>query len=141
MEYIDHAKREFLKAGYKPIEEAEDGPNKWIQVDVLELLQVLSKQGHSGFSINYVLSYFSALAKFEPLPPLTYDIEGHVVPEPTKLNKAAPESKCLCMSCTYEYHRCDANPVSATDYIAMRNAVIKCDQYKPKHFCSREEKY
>jgi len=28
---IEHAKREFLKLGYLPIEECEDDPNKWIQ--------------------------------------------------------------------------------------------------------------
>lgn len=71
MSYVEHAKKEFLALGYSPIEECEDDPNKWIQENVLELLQVLSNQGHSGFSINYVVDYFSKLAKFEPLSPLT----------------------------------------------------------------------
>ena len=71
MGYIDHAKREFLAVGYKPIEECEDGPNKWIQENILELLEVLGKQGHSGTSIHFVVDYFSKLAKFEPLCPLS----------------------------------------------------------------------
>ena len=73
MGYIDHAKREFLAVGYKPIKECEDDPNKWIQENVLELLDVLSKQGHSGTSIHFVVDYFSKLAKFEPLCPLRGD--------------------------------------------------------------------
>jgi hypothetical protein len=68
---IDHAKREFLALGYKPIEEEEDGPNKWIQENVLELLQVFSEQGHSGFSAGYCINTFKKLANFEPLGPLT----------------------------------------------------------------------
>lgn len=73
MSYIEHAKREFLAMGYKPVDECEDGPNRWIQENVLELLEVLGTQGHSGFSINYVVEYFSQLAKFEPLCPLSGD--------------------------------------------------------------------
>jgi hypothetical protein len=67
---IRHAKREFLALGYKPIEECEDDPDKWIQENVLELLEVFSKQGHSGFSAPYCISMFSKLAKFEPMCPL-----------------------------------------------------------------------
>ena len=39
--------------------------------NVLELLQVFSEQGHSGFSGNYVLSVFNKLVHFKPLSPLT----------------------------------------------------------------------
>ena len=70
MGIIDHAKREFLKLGYKPIEECEDDPNKWIQESVLELLEVFSKQGHSGFSAPYAIRYFEKLANQEPLAPI-----------------------------------------------------------------------
>ena len=64
---VEHAKKEFLHAGYKPIEEEEDGPNKWIQENVLELLEVFAKQGHSGSSANYAVSCFSKLALQKPL--------------------------------------------------------------------------
>ena len=67
---IDHAKREFLKLGYKPVEECEDDPDKWIQESVLELLEVFSKQGHSGSSAPYAIHYFEKLAAFEPLAPV-----------------------------------------------------------------------
>jgi hypothetical protein len=67
---IEHAKREFLKLGYKPIEECEDDPDKWIQENVLELLEVFSKQGHSGSSAPYAISMFKKLANFDPIAPI-----------------------------------------------------------------------
>ena len=70
---IEHAKREFLALGYKPIEQCEDDPNKWIQENVLELLKVFSDQGHSGFSAPYAVRFFQKLALFEPLCPITGD--------------------------------------------------------------------
>ena len=73
MGYKEHAQREFLAVGYRPIAECEDGPDKWVQENVLELLDVLSEQGHSGTSIHFVVDYFSKLAKFEPLCPLNGD--------------------------------------------------------------------
>lgn len=55
-------------------ENAEDGPNKWMADNVLELLsllQLFSSQGHSGFSAPYCISIFTKLAKFENLSLLT----------------------------------------------------------------------
>lgn len=72
MSFIEHAKREFTALGYKPIDECEDDPNKWIQENVLELLEVFSKQGHSGSSAPYCINMFTKLARFEPLAPLTF---------------------------------------------------------------------
>ena len=68
---VRHAKREFLALGYKPIAECEEGPDKWVQQNVLELLGVFAEQGHSGFSAPWVISMFSKLANHEPLCPLT----------------------------------------------------------------------
>lgn len=67
---IKHAKREFLALGYKP-DDPEEGPDKWIQENVLELLRVFSAQGHSGSSAPYAIGMFSKLAAFEPLCPLS----------------------------------------------------------------------
>lgn len=67
---IEHAKREFLKLGYKPIEECEDDPDKWVQENVIELLEVFSKQGHSGSSAPYVINLFKKLANFFPVAPI-----------------------------------------------------------------------
>lgn len=75
---IEYAKREFLALGYKSIDEAEDGPDKWIQQNVLELLRVFSEQGHSGSSAPYCIGVFEKLAMYEPLGPLTgEDNEWH----------------------------------------------------------------
>jgi hypothetical protein len=68
---VEHAKRELLVLGYKPIDEEEDGPNKWMQESVLKLLHVFSEQGHSGSSAPYCVNLFKKLALFEPLGPLT----------------------------------------------------------------------
>lgn len=66
-----HARREFRAAGYIPLDqEQEDGPNKWIQDNVIELIRVFAKQGHSGMSAGYCIETFCKLAKFEPLVPL-----------------------------------------------------------------------
>jgi len=68
---VAFAKREFLVLGCKKIEEEEEGPNKRIKQDVIELLNIFSKQGHSGFSAPCCLDIFNKLARFEPLSPLT----------------------------------------------------------------------
>ena len=71
MNSIDKAKIEFLKLGYKPIEEYDqDDPDRWIQENVLELLEVFSKQGHSGFSAPYVINLFCKLAEHKTLSPI-----------------------------------------------------------------------
>ena len=78
---IKHAKREFEILGYIPLEqEQENGPNKWIQENVLELLEVFSKQGHSGSSAPFCVGYFEKLAMFKPLSPIKCDdAEWHEV--------------------------------------------------------------
>lgn len=67
---ISHAKKELLKLGYKPIDECDDNPDKWVQENVLELLEVFSKQGHSGSSAPYVINLFKKLALYEPVAPI-----------------------------------------------------------------------
>ena len=73
MDYIDYAKSELKHLGYKPIEECEDGPNKWIQENLLEILEKVSAQGHSGHSIHYLVNMLKKLILFRPLSPLTGD--------------------------------------------------------------------
>jgi hypothetical protein len=69
---LSHAKKEFLAAGYIPLDQKqEDDPNKWIQQNVLDLLSVFSTQGHSGFSASYCINTFETLASFKPLIPIT----------------------------------------------------------------------
>lgn len=68
MNLVEHAKVEFKAAGYDPDE--KDGPDRWIQENVIELLEVFSKQGHSGSSAPYCIEMFRKLASWEPLVPL-----------------------------------------------------------------------
>lgn len=49
----------------------KDSPNKWVADSTVELLAVLSSQGHSGSSIQFVLEFFKAMALFKPWGPLT----------------------------------------------------------------------
>lgn len=72
MSYIDHAKRELEILGYD-LNQTEEDPNKWICENVLELLEVFAKQGHSGSSAPYAIDMFSKLARHENLSPLTGD--------------------------------------------------------------------
>ncbi len=67
---VKHAKVELELLGYD-LNDKVEGPNKWMCENVLELLKVFSKQGHSGSSAPYCISLFSKLANFEPVCPLT----------------------------------------------------------------------
>lgn len=66
---LAHARRE-LGTIYD-LNDKEDGPNKWVVENILELLAVFSRQGHSGSSAPYVVSMFKSLAMFDPIGPLT----------------------------------------------------------------------
>ena len=98
-----HAQRELVAAGYK-LDDKEEGPNKWIQQDVLDLLAVFAMQGHSGSSAPYCVDVFAKLAKYEPLVPLSGDESewfdhgdghcqnkrcGHVFKQPDRFNGQA----------------------------------------------------
>lgn len=60
---IIRAERELLAAGYEPLDK--------IQQNVLELLEVFVRQGHSGFSAPFAVEMFRKLALHEPLVPLS----------------------------------------------------------------------
>lgn len=67
-----HAVREFKAAGWLNNDGSFcDEIQGEICIGALALLEVLSGQGHSGSSINYMLSIFNRLALFKPLAPLT----------------------------------------------------------------------
>lgn len=53
--------------------EEDDGPNLWMAKGTVELLSVLSHQGHSGGSIRFALEFFKTMALFKPWGPLTGD--------------------------------------------------------------------
>lgn len=75
--YVLHAERELVALGYD-LNEKKDDPNRWIQQNIFELLEVFGQQGHSGSSAPYCVHLFSKLALFEPVCPLTgEDNEWH----------------------------------------------------------------
>lgn len=67
---VEYAKKEFLKLGYTPVVKCGEGPDKWLQESVIELLEVFSKQGHSGSSAPYTINMFKKLAAFKPISPI-----------------------------------------------------------------------
>lgn len=68
--YEQAAKRELVGIGYK-LDDPEEGPNKWMVQNLLDLLRVFSSQGHSGSSAPYLVGLFEKLAMHKPLGPLT----------------------------------------------------------------------
>lgn len=69
MTCVEFAKQEFDLLGWP----GDDEMQQLMCENILELLDAFDKQGHSGFSANYAISYFTRLAKYEPISPLTGD--------------------------------------------------------------------
>lgn len=67
MGVVDHAKYELRKN----LALGEDEPDRWMAENVIELLEVFAKQGHSGSSAPFAISLFKSLANYEPISPLT----------------------------------------------------------------------
>lgn len=65
---VDHAKKELEKASLFDKDSDYDG---MIGKAVLELLEVFSKQGHSGMSAAMVRDLFNKLSDFKTLTPIT----------------------------------------------------------------------
>lgn len=68
MGLIDHAKTELEIAGLFDKDSVYDGE---LGESVMELIQVFSKQGHSGMSAPLVANLFHKLATYQPLGPIT----------------------------------------------------------------------
>lgn len=68
MGLIEHAKTELEIAGLFDKDSDYEGA---IGKAVMELIEVFSKQGHSGMSAPYVVSIFEKLANFKPLLGIT----------------------------------------------------------------------
>ena len=66
MNLLEHAKKEMERMWPE-----SDDMQDMVKANVLELLEVFSKQGHSGSSAPYVLGLFRQLADFKPLGQLT----------------------------------------------------------------------
>jgi len=67
MNLVEYAKHEFEMLGWPD----DDDMQKMMRDNILEVLEVLSKQRHSDFSIHYLMDHINRLVKFLPLTPLT----------------------------------------------------------------------
>lgn len=65
---VEHAKKEIELYNKKY---PHDEYGSMVMKAALELVEVFSKQGHSGFSAGITTSTFDSLADFRPLTPLT----------------------------------------------------------------------
>jgi len=65
--YVEHAKREFEILGWPGGDEMQ----KLMCDQIIELLKLFDKHGHSGSSAPYAVNLFKRLALFEPISPLT----------------------------------------------------------------------
>jgi len=52
-------------------EDPNGGPNKWAYDNILELIEVFARQGHSGMSAPYVINIFKELANYKIIGGLT----------------------------------------------------------------------
>jgi hypothetical protein len=62
---------EWAKAELEQIGKDEDGMQDAINKNILEVVEVFSKQGHSGFSASYALGILKRLLDYKPITPLT----------------------------------------------------------------------
>jgi hypothetical protein len=70
--FVQHALSEFIYAGWMDEDgKFNDEMQEMLCLNILELLEVFSEQGHSGFSAPYLIAVLETLMKFEPLTPLT----------------------------------------------------------------------
>lgn len=86
---VNHAMNEFRAAGWiKEDGSYMDVVQGMICENIIDLLKVLSSQGHSGTSASYVIKYFTALADFKPIVPLTgEDWEWNCISDETSNEK------------------------------------------------------
>lgn len=67
----DYAKRELDRLNPPGYDGRKTEWQEWIEKDILELIDVFSKQGHSNSSGAYALSLFDRLIRGKPLTALT----------------------------------------------------------------------
>ena len=65
--YENHAKKEFEVLGWP----GDDEMQKLMCEQIIELLNLFGKHGHSGSSAPYAVNLFKKLALFHPISPLT----------------------------------------------------------------------
>ena len=63
---------DILKYSKHELDLLDDGSEEqqWVNKDVMDIMEVFSKQGHSGFSAGYVMNLVRKLGDWRPLTPL-----------------------------------------------------------------------
>lgn len=69
MSLMFHAKKELDLIGMK--EDSEDEMDTMMRRNILEVVEIFSKQGHSGFSAGEAINILDKLLRFQNLSPLT----------------------------------------------------------------------
>ena len=70
MSLVEHAEFELQKSGLLDEDSDYDG---MLGRAVLELVEVFSRQGHSGFSAAATIEALHRILRYEPLTPLTFE--------------------------------------------------------------------
>jgi len=68
MSFVEHATSEFNRLGWL---NGEDEMQKQICENVIEILEVLSSQHHSGSTLPYLMGVLEDCVSFKPIAPLT----------------------------------------------------------------------
>lgn len=86
MDLVKYAKSELAR-----IDRDEDGIQDKMYKDILDIVEMFSKQGHSGSSAGYVRSALERLLRFKPLTSLTgEDSEWDEIGNGKQQNKRCP---------------------------------------------------
>lgn len=64
---------EYAKSELNRLTFDDDGMQKMMNQNIIDLIEMFSEQGHSGFSANYLIHALQRLMKWKPLQPLTGD--------------------------------------------------------------------
>ena len=156
MSYLKHALNEFKFAGWlKEDGSYADEMQKSMCEHVLELLEVFSKEGHSGFSAPYAINLFSTLAKFKTITPLTgEDSEWNNVSDSSnctlyqnKRNSAVFKGKDgaydIDATVHWEWYRCEDGTIEKTYFHRGGDRTYITFPYTPPAttyiFCPTEE--
>lgn len=76
---IHHALSEFVFAGWMTPEGTfDDEMQESICQNMIDVIELIDGQGHSGFSIQYLINHLTTLLKQEPLTPLTGEADEWV---------------------------------------------------------------
>ena len=87
---IEYAKRELDIIGLR--EDSDDEMNVAMRNHILQMVEVFSEEGHSGFSASYAVAILKRVLAFKPLAELTgEDSEWQEVAEDLYQNKRASD--------------------------------------------------